>query len=69
MRAYPTEISLGTSISLGLPEDCVRVAKRDGVDIYIALESNLICLSVISYMKTKVDIVSFTVNNVLLIGP
>ena len=42
--------------------------KVGGVDI-LALESNLICSSLISYMNKKVDIVGLTPNSIFLIGP
>ena len=57
-----------TLISLGLPEEFGSIAKKGvGVD-FLALKSH-ICSSKKSCMKTKVDIVCFSLNSVFLIDP
>ena len=53
-------------IFLGLP-DFGSIAKKGGEGGILALESQIICSLKKSCMKTKVDIVSFTLNSVFLI--
>ena len=53
-------------ISLGRPEDFGSIAKR-GWGGFLALKSHIICSSKKSCMKTKVDIVCFSLNSVFLI--
>ena len=53
-------------LSLGLPEDFGSIANR-GRGGLLALESPIICSSIKSCMKTKGDMVCFTLNNVFLI--
>ena len=53
-------------LSLGLPEDFGSIAKR-GWGGLLALKSPIICSSIKSCMKTKGDMVCFTLNSVFLI--